>query len=112
MINSEYIIKVNSGLGYSVLSKALVDSALSSYFYYDTIYEQIASIMAGIARNHAFSDGNKRTAVSVAIILFKNNNYNYIGSDSDLIELVLSIVTNRLEVEAISNKLKQLFVKE
>lgn len=56
------IIEVNKNLGYSILNKSLVGSAISSWHYYKKPTEQISSIVLGITKNHAFSDGNKRTA--------------------------------------------------
>jgi prophage maintenance system killer protein len=56
------IIEVNKSLGYSILNKSLVGSAISSWHYYKKPTKQVSSIVLGITKNHAFSDGNKRTA--------------------------------------------------
>lgn len=42
----------------------LLDSCFSGYYYYDNELEQISSIFRGLAKNHAFSNGNKRTAAA------------------------------------------------
>jgi hypothetical protein len=59
------IIEINKNLGYSILNKSLVGSAISSWHYYRDVKDQIASVVLGITKNHAFSDGNKRTATVV-----------------------------------------------
>jgi prophage maintenance system killer protein len=64
-IDEFYIIDINKSLGYSILNKSLVGSAISSWYYYKKPTEQVSSIVLGITKNHAFSDGNKRTATVV-----------------------------------------------
>lgn len=69
-----------------VTDLGLADSAVSrpqasfgGEEFYPTIHEKAATLLFGIARNHAFIDGNKRIAV-LATLQFLNLN----GRDLDL----------------------------
>jgi death-on-curing protein len=50
-----------------------------------------ASYAVGIARNHAFLDGNKRTAWVVAETFLLKNSYELIASDRDGVTTMLSV---------------------
>lgn len=50
-----------------------------------------ASYAIGIARNHAFLDGNKRTAWVVAEIFLLKNGYELIASDRDGVTTMLAV---------------------
>lgn len=77
MIKKSTIIEINKLLNpNSYILNDNIDSCLSSYFYYDTLKEQIASIIHGIIKNHYFNEANKRTAHAVFIHLMLLNNIN------------------------------------
>lgn len=50
-----------------------------------------ASYAAGIARNHAFLDGNKRTAWVVAEVFLLKNGYELTASDGDGVQVMLAV---------------------
>lgn len=50
-----------------------------------------AALMFGLARNHAFVDGNKRTAAVSAEILIELNGGELVASDADLYPVVLAV---------------------
>lgn len=50
-----------------------------------------ASYAAGIARNHAFLDGNKRTAWVVAEAFLLKNGYELTTTDRDGVEVMLAV---------------------
>ena len=50
--------------------------------YYDTLIEEAAALMESLAMNHAFLDGNKRTAF-YATDTFLRKNGSYIDCDND-----------------------------
>lgn len=65
-----------------VTDRGLADSAVSrphaSYGgeeFYPTIGEKAATLLFGIARNHAFIDGNKRIAVLATLLFLNRNGY-------------------------------------
>ena len=103
MLNLEKVIEFNrelTGHG-TILNKNSLHSAFSSYHYYDNISEQIVSIFRGLIKNHPFSDGNKRTAISVLLALFELNNIPMTKSDDELFEIILKVATQKLEIEEI-----------
>ena len=84
----------------------LLDSCFSSYYYYDNELEQISSIFRGLAKNHAFSNGNKRTVAAVLIIFLLQNGYEI--DENDLISLTEEVVNNNFEATEISEKISKL----
>lgn len=65
-IDKEQLIEFNktlTGAAHRVIKPHQLDSVFSSYFYYEDIPSQIASIVNSIIKNHPFGDGNKRTAM-------------------------------------------------
>ena len=60
----------------------LLESAISTAFQsfggcdlYPTVYEKAAQLCRGIAKNHPFIDGNKRTTLHCMFIYLKANGY-------------------------------------
>ena len=84
----------------------LVDFAISSYSYYEDELDQVCSVFRGIVKNHAFSNGNKRTgALLLGAWLLKRG---YLPEDGKLAELVLDVASHNYEVEEISEKVKEI----
>ncbi|MGD0481397.1 MAG: type II toxin-antitoxin system death-on-curing family toxin [Terracidiphilus sp.] len=50
-----------------------------------------AAYAAGITRNHAFIDGNKRTSLGVALVFLLDNQYELIAANDDLVMTMLSV---------------------
>jgi death-on-curing protein len=69
-----------AGGSYGLRDGALLESALArpqnlSAYGEKDIFQLSASYAEGIARNHAFIDGNKRTALAVAMMFLRDNGY-------------------------------------
>ncbi len=79
-----------------------IGSALSSYLYYDNIQLQIISVFYGLVKNHCFSDGNKRTAVSVLLLLAEDNNLPIVPNDTELEKIVLTVAASSVSKEQVS----------
>lgn len=104
MLDTKTIIKLNKmvdGPGL-LLNPSLLDSALSSWHYYESIEDQISSIVRGIIKNHAFQDGNKRTATLVLTTLASLNNLKIIP-DNELFHAILAIANSNMDVEQITH---------
>jgi len=65
---------------------------------YGSLFEKVAALFESIARNHAFLEGNKRTAVVAAIHMLNWNGYDLDASQDDLIDLVLGVVAKTIDV--------------
>ena len=106
-ISSADVIEYNESINESGwwCKDELLDSCFSSY-YYDNELEQISSIFRGLAKNHAFSNGNKRTAVAVLTIFLLQNGYEM--NENDLISLTGEVVNNNFEATEIAEKISKL----
>jgi death-on-curing protein len=61
-----------------------------------TIEELAAAYVFGIARNHAFVDGNKRTAIVAAGTFLLLNGYTLTADDGRLYEFVMGIAAGEI----------------
>jgi death-on-curing protein len=50
-----------------------------------------AAYAAGITRNHAFIDGNKRTGLGVALVFLLDNQYELTAANDDLVMTMLAV---------------------
>ena len=115
-IDKEDLIKanraVNETFGTSAywVKEELIDSALSSYYYYEEELEQICSVFRGLAKNHAFSNGNKRTAGLFLSQYLLDLGYKI--SDESLVDIVLDVAKSNYEVEEIAEKVAKLCIQQ
>jgi death on curing protein len=85
-----------------IRDESLLDSALAKprnvFAYADDpdIFRLAASYAYGIARNHAFVDGNKRTALVVCILFLNRNGCDITASKSDEYETFLALAEGTL----------------
>jgi death-on-curing protein len=91
------------GGGEGIRDPDLLESALHRpkhlYSYMNnevTLYQLAAAYAFGIARNHPFLDGNKRTAFVVSLLFLKLNNCQVIASQDDKYQTFLSLAAGRL----------------
>jgi death-on-curing protein len=69
---------------------------------YPTLYDKAAALMESICCNHAFIQGNKRTAV-VAVIHFLNwNGYDLQAEQMELVDVTLDVVEHRIDREKLA----------
>lgn len=61
-----------------------------------------ASYAFGIARNHPFTDGNKRTAFAAAATFVEVNGYEMIASEPDVVTAMLALAAGELSEEDIA----------
>lgn len=61
-----------------------------------------AAYAFGIARNHAFIDGNKRTAAVVAETFLTLNGYRLEVTDAGIVETVLALAAGELNEDALA----------
>lgn len=84
------------GGGAGMRDAALLDSALSRPLNLAAYGEPDAAVLAaaygyGIARNHAFIDGNKRTALVAAELFLRLNGWQPVVSDADCVLTMLAV---------------------
>lgn len=116
-IHHEEVEKFGGSHGVRTLD--LLDSALhrpqASFMgedLYPTLFHKAAALMHSILLNHPFIDANKRTAtVSMAYFLHLNN-YIIEAEQKELIELALKVASKQMDLEQISEWLKEHFIKQ
>lgn len=91
---------------------ALLDSALAKPLNLAAYGEPDAAALAasygyGIARNHAFIDGNKRTALVAAELFLRVNGWQLIASDPDCIFTMLAVASGDLTEDAFAVWLRE-----
>jgi len=85
-----------------IRDETLLDSALAkpqNVFAYEDgadMSRLAASYAFGIARNHAFIDGNKRTALVVSITFLENNGWDFNASEEDAYSTFLHLAEGSL----------------
>lgn len=74
---------------------------------YITIFDKAASLFHSLLMNHAFVDGNKRTAIAAAIIFLDLNGYTLTVSQDKLIQAVLNLENKKITIKQITSWLKK-----
>jgi death-on-curing protein len=85
-----------------VREMALLESAIAQpsgkfgggYLYGDCA-QMAAAYLFGIAKNHAFIDGNKRTAAAAAIVFLKMNGVGFSCSNEELATITEDVASGR-----------------
>lgn len=62
----------------------------------DTV-DMAAAYAGGIARNHPFVDGNKRTAFVVGVLFLEINGYRFAASEEDATQAVLGLADGSID---------------
>ena len=89
------------GGGAGLRDAALLESALAKPLNLASYGEPDAAALAaaygyGIARNHAFIDGNKRTALVAAELFLRLNGWQLVAVDADCVLTLLAVATGEL----------------
>lgn len=77
---------------------------------YPSLHEKAAAMMHSLARNHAFTDGNKRAALLATIVYYGMNGFEFIAEQSPAIALVLDAAEGQIDVPAIAKRLSEVVV--
>ena len=115
-ISEELVIAVHArqitehGGGASIRDKSLLRSALARpqqlYAYGDPspdIAALAASLAYGIAKNHPFVDGNKRTAAVLCELFIMVNGMSLEASDQEMLSVFLALAGGSLNEEELAN---------
>lgn len=74
---------------------------------YPDIFTKAATLMHSLLKNHAFVDGNKRTAYSSSGIFLKLNGYKLQNMHKESLEFAMSVENNSLSLEEIAKWLQK-----
>jgi death-on-curing protein len=90
-----------------IRDQALLESALGTpqnlYFYEDaSLYHMAASYAYGIAKNHPFLDGNKRTAFVVCLLFLQLNGIFLQAFETEKYEVFIKLANGELSKEQLA----------
>lgn len=89
--------------------KSVVEAPKQEVFgveQYPSVYEKAAVYLRNIIGDHPFTDGNKRTAVTVCGIFLIRNNMKLAAKPKELEDFAVKIATNHLDVPEIASWLE------
>ncbi len=93
-----------------VRDEGLLESALAQPFQtfgglelYPSIAQKAARYAYGIARNHPFADGNKRTATAVMGTFLRMNGCSFKPSHSELLATMLGVADGSISCEQLAD---------
>ena len=69
---------------------------------YSSIFEKAAVYARNIIGDHPFTDGNKRTGITVAIIFLQHNDQKFTAKQGELEDFAVQVATEHLSVEQIA----------
>ena len=96
-----------------ILDEGKLESALyrpvniANYNPEATMWELAAALGYGIAINHPFVDGNKRTAFIVMAVFLEINQIRLIASEVDVVNIMLGIASGTTSEKMLSDWLKE-----
>ncbi|WP_416235773.1 type II toxin-antitoxin system death-on-curing family toxin [Nostoc sp. UHCC 0252] len=102
-----------TGESLNILNEGLLDSALflpqatfGGEYLHPTICEQASAYLFHLACNHAFEQGNKRTAFAAMVTFLNTNNYDIAITEEEAEKLTVQVVTHEISKEELPTILK------
>ena len=97
-----------------IRDKNLLASAVKTPFQtfmgndlYPSIYDKAAQLCYGIANNHPFTDGNKRTALHSMYVYLIINGYDITATQQDVENLIINVAAGRMHNTELSKWLQK-----
>src|SRR5260221_5907968 len=69
---------------------------------YPMLSQKVAALFHSVARNHPFTDGNKRTATVAAIFMFQVNGQRVAWEPEEALDVILSVAEGRRAMNSIA----------
>jgi death on curing protein len=96
---------------FGVDRKDLLESSLSrpkqaANYENADIVRQAATLCLGLVKNHPWLGGNKRTATFLMETFIEINGFEFIGNDSEIVEMVLAVEADKWKVDEIESWLR------
>lgn len=80
----------------SVRDRGMLESASAAPKWYDMLEEQAAALLRSLTKNHAFVDGNKRTAILATLTFLDINGYMLKEDQKKIFTFVIKVTTTRI----------------
>jgi len=74
---------------------------------YHNLFDKAASLLHGLVFNHAFVDGNKRTAIASTMVFLELNGYSFILPQKKLVQTIVEIENKKWDKDKIKAWLKK-----
>ena len=90
--------------------KSVVEASKQAVFgqeQYPSLFEKAAIYLRNIIGDHPFSDGNKRTAITLCGIFLARNNKRLSAFPQDLENFTVKVATERLDIIAVARWLEK-----
>lgn len=104
----EFVIQLYGGT-FGLREEGLLESALASprqTMFDEELYPDLAAkaaiLLIGLAKNHPFVDGNKRTAFLATLRFLEINGYTLAAAEDELFNLIQNIVSSQVEKEQVT----------
>jgi death-on-curing protein len=81
----------------NILESALARAENKAAYGNPTVEELAAAYIFGIARNHAFVDGNKRTAIVAAATFLRLNGHSLTADNGTVYEFVMGVAAGEID---------------
>lgn len=78
---------------------------------YPSIYDKAAQLCYGIANNHPFTDGNKRTALHSMYVYLIINNYDITAPQQDVENLIINVAAGNMTNVELAQWLRENTIK-
>jgi death on curing protein len=69
---------------------------------YPTLHDKVAALLHSVARNHPFTDGNKRTATVSALFMLAVNGEGVTWGAQEALDKIIDVAEGRLDWEALA----------
>lgn len=76
-------------------------------YLYSSIFDKTAALLQSLLKNHAFLDGNKRTALTSAGLFLWKNGYRLVNNHKEEVDFTIRVDNGNLTIEQISKWLKE-----
>ena len=99
------------GGSYGLRDAGMLESALNrplnkATYGCDDIIELAAAYLFGLAKNHAFVDGNKRIAIVATAVFLMENGFEIETSDAQLYQFILAIAAGEIDEDGATRFLR------
>jgi death-on-curing protein len=96
-----------------IRDEGLLESALdrpkNTWYYHpkSTMFELASSLGIGIAKNHPFIDGNKRTSFLLMYVFLAMNGFKIETSENDVVQVMLKVADVSIKKSALAKWLEK-----
>lgn len=90
----------------NAFESALARPLNKAYYGCEDPFELAAAYLYGLAKNHAFVDGNKRIAIVATAVFLMDNGFEIVTDDATLYTFVLAVAAGEIDEEGATRFLR------